>query len=85
MGNKDDWVVPDEIKQIKVLKQPLRTKASRPETNRRPSQGEKKNALHHYSSCGGQGHNRSTYKYIMPTPSTISALVTRRAAQQVQI
>ena len=72
MGNEDDWEVPDEIKQRKVLKLPFRTKSDRPKTNHRPSQGEKKKALRHCSSCGGQGHNRSTCKYIMSAPSTVN-------------
>ena len=85
MGNEDDWEIPDEIKQRKVLKLPFRTKAGWPKTNYRPSQGEKKNALYHCSSCGGQDHNHSTCKYIMPTLSTVSGSDTRIATQQVQI
>ena len=79
MRNKDDWVVPDDIKQIKVLKPAYRPKASRPKANCRPSQGEKNKALHYCSSCGGQCHNRSTCKYIMLTPSTVSGLGSRAA------
>ena len=57
VGNEDDWEIPDEIKQRKVLKLPFRMKSGRLKTNHRPSQGEKKKALCHCSSCGGQGHN----------------------------
>ena len=53
MENKGNWVVPDDIKQTKVLKPAYRLKAGRPKANRGPSQGEKKKALHHCSSCGG--------------------------------
>ena len=35
--NKDDWVVPDDIKQIKMLKQPYHPKARRLKANRRLS------------------------------------------------
>ena len=80
MENKDDWKVPDEIKQRKVLKPSFRTKVGRPKTNRRPSQGEKKKTLFHCSFCGGQGHNCSTCKYIMPAPSTIIGSDTIREA-----
>ena len=82
VGNEDDWEVPDDIKQRKILKLPFYTKVGRPKTNR-PSQGQKKKTFRHCSSCGGQGHNRSTCKYIMPTPSTISGLDTRKTTQQV--
>ena len=85
VGNEDDWVVPDEIKQIKVLKPLYRTKDGRSKTNRRPSQGEKKKALRYCSSCRGQCHNCSTYKYTMPPPSTISGSDIRSSAQQIQI
>ena len=84
VGNEDDWEVPDKIKQRKVLKLPFQMKSGRPKTHRRPPQGEKKKALCHYSSCGGQGHNRSTYKYIMPTPSIVNGLDRKSATQQVQ-
>ena len=76
--NEDDWVVPNKIKQIKILKPPFCTKVDQPKTNRMPSKGEKKKALHHCSSCDGQCHNRSTCKYIMLAPSTISGSDTRR-------
>ena len=85
MGNKDDWEVLDEIKQRNVLKPPFWTKFGRPKINCGPSQGEKKKALCHCSFCGGQGHNRSTCKCIMPSPSIVSGSDIRSAAQQVQI
>ena len=81
----DDWVVLDEIKQIKVLKSPFCTKVGRPKTNHRPSQGEKNKAVRHCSSYGGQDHNHSTCKYIMPVPSTVSGSEKIRVAKQVQI
>ena len=70
VGNEDDWLVPDDIIKIKVLKPTYHPKVSPPKANRKSSQEEKKKALRHYSSNGG--HNRSTCKYIVPTPSTIS-------------
>ena len=85
MGDEDDWEVPDEIKQKKVLKPPFQTKVGRPKKNRRPSQGEKKKALHLCSFCGGQGHNHLICKYIMSAPSAVYDSDTRRVAQQVQI
>ena len=72
MGNQDDWVVSDDIKQIKVLKPPYRSKAGQLKANRRLSQGEKKKTFHHCSSYGGQSHNRLTCKYIMPAPSIVN-------------
>ena len=71
--NEDDWVVPNDIKQMKVLKPAYHPKVGR------PSQGEKKKALRHCSSCGGRGHNRSTCKYIIPAPSTVNGSASRSA------
>ena len=76
MGNEDDRVVSDNIKQIKVLK-PNHPKVGRPKANQKPSQGEKKKASRHYSSCGGQGHNLSTCKYIMSALSTVNGLASK--------
>ena len=81
VGNKDDWVVSDDIKQTKILKPTYRPKVGLPKANRRPSQGEKKKALPHYSSCERQGHNCSTCKYIIPAPSTVSGSGSRIAQQ----
>ena len=72
VGNKDDWVVPNNTKQMKVLKPPYHLKVGRPKANWRPSQGEKKKTPHHCSSCRGQGHNHSTCKYILPAPYTVN-------------
>ena len=69
--NEDDWVVADDTKLIKVLKPAYLPKVSCPKANYRPSPGEKNKALRHCSSYGGQGHNRSTCKYIMSTPSNV--------------
>ena len=77
MRNEDDWVVLEDIKQTKVLKLAYRSKAGHLKTNLRPSQEEKKKTLHHCSSYKGQGHNRSTCKYIMPAPSIVSGLGSR--------
>ena len=79
VGNEDDWVVLDDVKQINVLKLVYRPNDGRLNANRRLSQGEKKKALHHCSSCGGQSHNRSTYKYIILAPSAVSGSGSRAA------
>ena len=79
MGNEDSWVVPDDIKQIKVLKPAYRPKANPLKVNCRSSQEEKKKALRHCSSCRGQGHNCLTCEYIMSAPSTVSGLSLRVA------
>ena len=77
--NEDDWVILNDAKQMKILKPPYHPKAGHPKANWKSSQGEKKKALHHCCSCGGQCHNRSTCKYIMPTPSTVNGLASRVA------
>ena len=74
VGNENERVVLDEIKQRKYTKPLYQPKARRPKTSRRSSQGEKKKVSCHCSSCGEQGYNQSTCKYIMLTPSTTNTL-----------
>ena len=42
MGNEDDWIVLDDIKQIKALKPAYHPKVGHPKANRRPSLREKR-------------------------------------------
>ena len=45
VGNEDDWVVLNDIKQIKILKPAYCLKAGRPKANCRPSHREKKGEM----------------------------------------
>lgn len=73
VGNEDDWIIPEDIKQRVCLKPPVKVKKGRPTTKRMPSQGEAPKVQKRCSSCGGRGHNRATCSAVMPAPSTARA------------
>ena len=68
VGNEDQWNVPDDIKNMKVLApvekkqagRPKKSKQGRRRVNRYPSQGEKVVIHRKCGKCGGMGHNRKT-------------------------
>ncbi|XP_062118447.1 uncharacterized protein LOC133832075 [Humulus lupulus] len=68
-GNAEEWIVPHDIKTMKVrtpahkyLVGRPKKKQGRPKKNRLPSNGEKLVVECKCITCGGRGHNRATCK-----------------------
>ncbi|KAM6556399.1 hypothetical protein CsatB_003418 [Cannabis sativa] len=70
VGEEDEWVLPEHIKNIKIgvpvekkpVGRPRKSNAGRRPTKRRPSSGQVVVEPRHCSLCHGSGHNRATCK-----------------------
>ncbi|XP_062085382.1 uncharacterized protein LOC133791471 [Humulus lupulus] len=70
VGEEDDWVLPEHIKNMRVgvpvdkkpVGRPRKSNAGRRPTKRRPSNGQVVVEPRHCTNCGGSGHNRATCK-----------------------
>ena len=70
VGNEDEWVIPDHIRDTVVgvpaektpVGRPRKQKVGRRKTNRYASRGEKIVKPRKCSRCGGSGHNRKSCK-----------------------
>ncbi|XP_060973682.1 uncharacterized protein LOC133038971 [Cannabis sativa] len=70
VGEEDEWVLPEHIKNIRIgvpvekkpVGRPRKSNAGRRPTKRRPSSGQVVVEPRHCSLCHGSGHNRATCK-----------------------
>ncbi|KAM6564784.1 hypothetical protein CsatB_024782 [Cannabis sativa] len=70
VGEEDEWVLPEHIKNIRIgvpvekkpVGRPRKSNAGRRPTKRRPSSGQVVVEPRHCSLCHGSGHNRATWK-----------------------
>ncbi|KAM6553975.1 hypothetical protein CsatB_014737 [Cannabis sativa] len=70
IGEEDEWVLPEHIKNIRIgvpvekkpVGRPRKSNAGRRPTKRRPSNGQVVVEPRHCSLCHGTGHNRATCK-----------------------